>query len=173
MSAAPDTPRGRETERLMLLWRKQNPGAEASAYNREWESVYRKLEFLDGEELTQAKLDWFWNHLHEMGFKTLENMSLGDHEKLAKAFFTSRIQFESGRQRGFPDGEELTHHQQLRDHLHKALFGDSFGYDIEHSLHLTPHVEADIKRLRLTAAVKRVRPATKGAFGKPEHLRRR
>jgi hypothetical protein len=40
----PDTPRGRETERLMLLWRKQNPGADASAYNREWESVYRKLE---------------------------------------------------------------------------------------------------------------------------------
>ena len=40
----PNTPRGRETERLMKLWRGQNPAAEASAYNREWDSVYRKLE---------------------------------------------------------------------------------------------------------------------------------
>lgn len=40
----PNTPRSRETERLMLLWRKQNPDADTSTYNREWDSVYRKLE---------------------------------------------------------------------------------------------------------------------------------
>lgn len=43
----------------MLLWRKQNPDASASAYNREWDSVYRKLEgeFSDKPELTVELLD--------------------------------------------------------------------------------------------------------------------
>jgi len=58
---APNTPRGRETERLMLLWRKQNPDADPSAYNRKWDSVYRKLEgeFSDKEivEMSSMILD--------------------------------------------------------------------------------------------------------------------
>lgn len=51
----PNTPRGRETERLMLLWRKQNPDADPSAYNREWDAVYRKLDgtFSDKEDATE------------------------------------------------------------------------------------------------------------------------
>ena len=50
----PNTPRGRETERLMLLWRKQNPDASASDYNREWDSVYRKLEGVSDAVLRDA-----------------------------------------------------------------------------------------------------------------------
>lgn len=59
MSATPLTPRGRETERLMLIWRKQNPDADASAYNREWDAVYRKLEgtFSDDRLAPNAAFD--------------------------------------------------------------------------------------------------------------------
>ena len=48
----PNTPRGRETERLMAIWRQLRPEANPSEYNREWDSVYRKLEgqFSDTED---------------------------------------------------------------------------------------------------------------------------
>lgn len=107
----PDTPRGRETERLMLLWRQQNPDAEASAYNREWDGVYRKLEgtFSDTEDATKQ---------------------------------------------GFLD--------ELKEEDCRYLVQDTTspgGFVSD-----TPP-----KRRR----VKNVRPATKGAFGKPKHLRLR
>ena len=40
----------------MLLWRKQNPDADPSAYNREWDSVYLALkdEFSDKEDGKQS-----------------------------------------------------------------------------------------------------------------------
>ncbi len=103
----PDTPRGRETERLMLLWRKQNPGAEASAYNREWESVYRKLEGTFSDK-------------PDRGF------------------------------RGFFDTADAV--QDTTDNR--------------------PPVFVD-RAMKKPRPAKRVRPATKGAFGKPKHLRRR
>jgi hypothetical protein len=55
----PNTPRGRETERLMLLWRKQNPDADPSAYNRKWDSVYQALkdEFSDKEIVEMASMN--------------------------------------------------------------------------------------------------------------------
>jgi hypothetical protein len=109
----PDTPRGRETERLMLLWRKQNPEAEASAYNCEWDSVYRKLEgaFSDKED--------------------------GRGSAFAKAFEEEFIR--------------LTEESLAVEHV-QSLVAD-------HPPKPRP--------------AKRVRPATKGAFGKPKHLRRR
>ena len=107
MSATPPTPRGRETERLMLLWRKQNPEAEASAYNREWDSVYRKLEgtFSDDE----------------------------------------------APQRGFLDDLEATQDPAPQNQI------------VE--LHRRPKKSKRICKANY--------PATKGAFGKPKHLRRR
>lgn len=158
----PDTPRGRETERLMALWRQQNPDADSSAYNREWESVYGKLEFLDGDDLTQGKLDWLWNHLREMGCRTFEEMTSEDHMKLAEAFFTGRLQFDSGRQRGFLD--------DLADADRRFLVKKdptAEGWDAEIA-HTPPKPRKKPKRI-----CKANYPATKGAFGKPKHLRLR
>lgn len=39
----PNSPRTRETERRMLEWRRANPTAETSSYNRQYESVYNSL----------------------------------------------------------------------------------------------------------------------------------
>jgi len=141
----PDTPRGRETERLMLLWRKQNPGAEASAYNREWESVYRKLEFLDGEELTQAKLDYL-------------------HEQLVKDSDTV-----------FTDSEGRRYMYVVKADPGALTMGDDDRrwtdvlMDDTRDTRPTTYVEHLMKKPR---PAKHVRPATKGAFGKPKHLRR-
>lgn len=52
----PNTPRGRETERLMAIWKQRYPQEGSRSYNREWDSVYRKLEgqFSDKEDLPKA-----------------------------------------------------------------------------------------------------------------------
>ena len=115
MSATPPTPRGRETERLMLLWRKQNPDAEASAYNREWDGVYMKLEgtFSDDEA-------------PQRGF-------LGELQS---------------------DDSRWIH--DTTDPHPAAMVADRLP-----------------KRRREKRICKANYPATKGAFGKPKHLRRR
>ena len=40
----PNNARGRETERIMYQWRKDNPKADSSTYNREYERVYGSLD---------------------------------------------------------------------------------------------------------------------------------
>jgi hypothetical protein len=149
MSAAPDTPRGRETERLMLLWRQLRPEAEASAYNREWESVYRKLEFLDGDELTQAKLDY----LHEQLIASSEaefTDSEGRKCMIVKA-----------------DPDALT--MGDNDRRWAALATD----DTRDPMPRNRIVELHRRPKKPKRICKANYPATKGAFGKPKHLRRR
>lgn len=43
--------------------------------------------------------------------------------------------------------QNLETHSQLKARLHKALFGDCFGYDLEHASTVTPAVQA-IKHLK-------------------------
>lgn len=53
----PNSPRTRETERLMLLWRKENPTADTAAYNAEYVRTYESLTgFSDVEDRKHE--DW-------------------------------------------------------------------------------------------------------------------
>lgn len=53
----PNSPRTRETERLMLLWRNENPAADTAAYNAQYVRTYASLTgFSDKEDRSYP--DW-------------------------------------------------------------------------------------------------------------------
>ena len=51
-------------------------------------------------------------------------------------------------------------HAQLKSRLHKAIFGDTFGYDLELAATITPGVLTTARRLRLLTALRRLRRAS-------------
>lgn len=60
----PNTARGRVTDAKMFEWRKNNPDASSSTYNREWERVYKELSEEEARRLDTSLPD-LWAGCYE------------------------------------------------------------------------------------------------------------